>query len=130
LAIKRDGAARDAVQRHAWCRRDRRHPGLTIAHGTDAQAAVRGADIVCTVTSSPTPVLLGDWLEPGQHLIAAGFIGRDHLRAEIGEVLGGTAPGRGGAGEITLYRSLGIAAQDLAAAHHVCAAGRGQKVRF
>ncbi len=151
------------------------HPGLTITHGTDAQAAVAGADIVCTVTSSATPVLLGDWLEPGQHLnivgasipskrevddkvvqcaalycdyrpsllaqacevmsmIAAGSIDESHLRGEIGAVLSGTAPGRDDAGQITLYRSLGITAQDLAVAHHVLKAadekGSGQVVTF
>lgn len=48
----------------------------------------------------------------------AGLISRGHLRGEIGEVLAGSVPGRSGAEEITLYRSLGIAAQDLACAHH------------
>lgn len=42
-----------------------------------------------------------------------------HIRAEIGEVLAGERPGRTHAREITLYRSLGIAAQDLACAWHV-----------
>jgi ornithine cyclodeaminase len=48
-----------------------------------------------------------------------GRITTDHIRAEIGEVLGGGAAGRMGDGDITLYRSLGVAAQDLACAHHV-----------
>ncbi|KPQ05848.1 MAG: ornithine cyclodeaminase [Rhodobacteraceae bacterium HLUCCA12] len=50
--------------------------------------------------------------------IDSGCITPDHVRAEIGEVLSGTRPGRGGGDEITLYRSLGIAAQDLACAMH------------
>jgi len=50
--------------------------------------------------------------------IEAGLVGEDHVRAEIGEVLSGERPGRTGGEEITLYRSLGIAAQDLACAHH------------
>ncbi|WP_108661541.1 ornithine cyclodeaminase family protein [Acuticoccus kandeliae] len=50
--------------------------------------------------------------------IEAGVIGRDFVRGEIGEVLSGAAPGRTSADEITLYRSLGIAAQDLACAHY------------
>ncbi|MBN9076269.1 MAG: ornithine cyclodeaminase [Rhizobiales bacterium 65-79] len=53
-----------------------------------------------------------------------GLVTRDHVRAEIGEVLAGAAPGRGGRDEITLYRSLGIAAQDLACAHHCLLAAR------
>ena len=47
-------------------------PGLPISVTTDARAAVRGADIVVTVTNSATPVLMGDWLEPGQHLSIVG----------------------------------------------------------
>jgi ornithine cyclodeaminase/alanine dehydrogenase-like protein (mu-crystallin family) len=45
-----------------------------------------------------------------------GLIGKHHARAEIGSVIGGTAPGRRAADEITVYLSLGIAAQDVAAA--------------
>lgn len=152
-----------------------RHPGLRITHGTDARAAVAGADIICTVTNSPTPVLCGDWLEPGQHLnvvgaslaskrevddavvlraalycdyrpsllaqageivdmIAAGTITEAHLNGEIGAALLGLVPGRQGAEKITLYRSLGIVAQDLAVAQHVLTraleANCGQLVAF
>jgi ornithine cyclodeaminase/alanine dehydrogenase-like protein (mu-crystallin family) len=38
------------------------------------------------------------------------------IHAEIGEVLAGTKPGRTSASEITLYKSVGIAIQDVAAA--------------
>lgn len=47
---------------------------------------------------------------------AAGLIADDHIAAEIGEVLAGAKPGRTGPDQITLYKSLGHAAQDLAAA--------------
>jgi ornithine cyclodeaminase/alanine dehydrogenase-like protein (mu-crystallin family) len=40
-------------------------------------------------------------------------------RKEIGAVLAGALPGRQSAHEITVYKSLGIAAQDLAVAHYV-----------
>ena len=33
---------------------------------------MRGADIVCTTTSSKTPVVLGEWLAPGCHINAVG----------------------------------------------------------
>jgi ornithine cyclodeaminase/alanine dehydrogenase-like protein (mu-crystallin family) len=46
-------------------------------------------------------------------------IGEDAIHAEIGEVLAGTKPGRSGAGEITLYKSVGIAIQDVATANLV-----------
>jgi ornithine cyclodeaminase/alanine dehydrogenase-like protein (mu-crystallin family) len=49
--------------------------------------------------------------------IADGLIaGEEHVRAELGEVLAGIAPGRRDAGELTLFRSLGLAIEDLAAA--------------
>ena len=49
--------------------------------------------------------------------ITEGLIdGEDHVRAELGEVLAGTAPGRRDRGELTLFRSLGLAIEDLAAA--------------
>ncbi|WP_296473462.1 ornithine cyclodeaminase [Roseinatronobacter sp.] len=34
----------------------------------DLQRAVEGADIICTTTMSRAPLILGDWLRPGQHL--------------------------------------------------------------
>jgi ornithine cyclodeaminase len=55
-------------------------------------------------------------------MIAQGRIDAAHVKAEIGEVLSGQAPGRTDPRQITLYRSLGIAAQDLAAAHEIVAA--------
>jgi alanine dehydrogenase len=48
--------------------------------------------------------------------IDEGRISEDHVRAEIGEVVSGTAPGRRSVEEITLYKSVGVAAQDAAAA--------------
>jgi ornithine cyclodeaminase len=55
--------------------------------------------------------------------IAEGLIpGEDHVRAELGEVLAGAAPGRLDAGELTLFRSLGLAIEDLAAAQSAVAA--------
>jgi alanine dehydrogenase len=36
------------------------------------EEAVKGSDIIITMTTSRTPVLLGDWLEDGQHINAAG----------------------------------------------------------
>jgi ornithine cyclodeaminase/alanine dehydrogenase-like protein (mu-crystallin family) len=41
-------------------------PGLTVAD--DLEGAVRRADIVVSATMSSEPVILGDWLRPGQHI--------------------------------------------------------------
>jgi ornithine cyclodeaminase/alanine dehydrogenase-like protein (mu-crystallin family) len=57
--------------------------------------------------------------EAGEFLLAVadGLIaGEEHVRAELGEVLAGTAAGRRDDGELTLFRSLGLAIEDLAAA--------------
>jgi ornithine cyclodeaminase/alanine dehydrogenase-like protein (mu-crystallin family) len=50
--------------------------------------------------------------------VKLGLIGPDHVRAELGEVLAGLKPGRRNDEEITLFRSLGLAVEDLAAAQH------------
>ncbi len=59
--------------------------------------------------------------------IDEGAIRPDHVRAEIGDVLLGRAPGRTTRNEITLFRSLGLAVEDVAAAQYLlrCAPGRG-----
>lgn len=51
----------------------------------------------------------GDILIP----IAEGAVTRDHIAGEIGDVLLGNAPGREDSSQITLYKSLGLFAQDL-----------------
>jgi ornithine cyclodeaminase/alanine dehydrogenase-like protein (mu-crystallin family) len=65
--------------------------------------------------------------------VEEGAIGPDHIRAEIGEVLIGSAPGRAG-GELTIFRSLGLAVEDLAAAEYVVRrareSGAGVEVEF
>ena len=59
--------------------------------------------------------------EAGEYRLALeeGLIDSDHLQAELGEVLIGAHPGRTSDGEITLFRSLGLAVEDIAAAHLV-----------
>lgn len=59
--------------------------------------------------------------EPGDILVPlnAGEIGPDHIVGEIGEVLIGRVSARRSATEITLFKSLGLAIEDLAAAAHV-----------
>ena len=59
--------------------------------------------------------------EAGDYVIAAaeGAIGPDHIRAELGEVLIGSHPGRTSNDELTVFKSLGLAVEDLAAAAYV-----------
>jgi alanine dehydrogenase len=51
-----------------------------------------------------------------------GLIGKGHVYAELGELLAGVKKGRESPGEITLFKSVGVAVQDLAAADRVLAA--------
>jgi len=59
--------------------------------------------------------------EAGDYLLATrdGVIGPDHIRGEIGQILNGTKPGRTSPEEITLFKSLGIAIEDLFAAEYL-----------
>jgi len=54
--------------------------------------------------------------------------GVEHVRAELGEVLAGTAAGRRDAGELTMFRSLGLAIEDLAAAQCAVATATEQGI--
>jgi ornithine cyclodeaminase/alanine dehydrogenase-like protein (mu-crystallin family) len=74
--------------------------------------------------------------EGGEYLRAlrAAAIKPEHILGEIGEVANGTKAGRRSPADVTLYKSLGIAPQDLASAHHVFekarARGIGQTIDF
>ncbi|HYW73914.1 MAG TPA: ornithine cyclodeaminase family protein [Pyrinomonadaceae bacterium] len=58
--------------------------------------------------------------EAGDYLLAAseGAIGPESILAELGEVIIGKHPGRTSGAEITVFKSLGLAMEDLAAAEH------------
>lgn len=74
--------------------------------------------------------------EGGEYLraVRAGAVTPQHILAEIGEVANGSKAGRESPGDVTLYKSLGIAPQDLASAHYILskarAAGVGQVFDF
>jgi ornithine cyclodeaminase len=60
-----------------------------------------------------------------QLAISEGLIsGDEHIRAELGEVLAGIRPGRTDGQELTLFRSLGVAIEDIAAAQVAVANAR------
>jgi ornithine cyclodeaminase/alanine dehydrogenase-like protein (mu-crystallin family) len=140
-----------------------------VAAVETAEAAVRGADVVVTVTSAPEPVVERGWLAPGAHVNAVGSsiptareldsatiaaaavfvdrrestlnesgeylraveeegIGPDHIRAELGEVLVGSHEGRSSDDELTLFISLGLAVEDLAAADYLYQRARSEGV--
>lgn len=63
-----------------------------------------------------------------------GAISEDHIQSELGELLRGTAPGRTSPGEITLFKSVGLGLEDVAAAYlaytRALEAKRGTWVEF
>lgn len=57
----------------------------------------------------------GDLVQP----IAAGRIGREHVRAELADLVAGRHPGRSTRDEVTVFKSVGTALEDLCAARLV-----------
>lgn len=137
-----------------------RFPALKLRQAASPEDAIRGADLVCTISSSKTPVVDFSWLKPGVHIngvgshtpdareldgatvqaarvavdsreaaikeagdfiipIQEGLFNAEHVSDEIGELLAGLKPGRISTNQITLYKSVGIAVQDVAAARLV-----------
>jgi len=123
---------------------------------TDADTAVRGADIICAATTSTTPVFNGKLLQPGVHIngvgsfqpsmrefdeetvlkslvvvdsreavweeageliapLQKGHIQKGHIHAELGEIVAGLKPGRENDRQITFFKSVGVAVQDVMA---------------
>lgn len=121
---------------------------------SSAQEALRGADVVCTATTSTTAVFEDDWLEDGTHIngvgafmptmqevpdatvarariivdevnaimheagdivqpIDRGVITAASIRVELGHLVAGTEPGRQSDSEITFFKSVGNAIQDM-----------------
>lgn len=81
-----------------------------------AVVVVESRDAVLAPPPSGSP----DLREP----IERGLIGPDHVHAEVGELVAGTRPGRTSPEQITLYKSVGVAVQDAAAAALVLRAAR------
>jgi ornithine cyclodeaminase/alanine dehydrogenase-like protein (mu-crystallin family) len=127
--------------------------------------AVRQADVICTATTSSSPVFEDADVRPGTHINAVGaytphmqevpaetvlrarvvidhreaslaeagdlliplqqgLMTEAHIYAELGEIVAGRKPGRASSEEITLFKSVGVAVQDVAAAGAVLEAAR------
>lgn len=162
-----------------WGRRREAAEALAADHGLTVaetpRAAVADADVLCTVTASPTPIVVRSWLKAGCHInavgasapdrrelgtdviasceffvdsreqartecgeclgpLAEGVVGHDVIRAALGEVLAGSKVGRSSTTSLTVYKSLGLAVQDLAASvaalEVAIATGAAQKVAW
>jgi ornithine cyclodeaminase len=124
--------ASEPVLRGAWLRSGA-HVNLVGAHEpghreADSEAVARAAVYVDSRAGALREA--GDLLIP----VGEGRIGATHILGEIGDVLEGRAPGRRDAAQVTLYKSLGLVAQDLYAAAQVLDAagttGAGTDVEF
>ncbi len=75
--------SRNAEKVARFCDRMGKKLSLDVTPAASAEDAVRGSDIVVTITTSATPVFDGEWLAPGTHVNAAGS--NSLLRREIDE---------------------------------------------
>jgi ornithine cyclodeaminase/alanine dehydrogenase-like protein (mu-crystallin family) len=102
--------------------------GVPTAAEVDANTLVRAKVYVDFETSARA--LAGELRRAWE----AGAIGEDHILGSVGQVLTGKVAGRSDDSDITLFKSLGMVAEDLVAADHVLraaeAAGEGQLVAF
>jgi alanine dehydrogenase len=73
---------------------------------------------------APFPSGSNDLLQP----IRDGLITADHVHADLGELISGSKPGRTSADQLTLYKSVGVAVQDAAAAALIITAARAQSI--
>jgi len=64
--------ARNRDRLTAFCEKMSKATGVEVKPAESAEAAVRGSHVVNVITKSAEPVLRGEWLEPGQHVNAAG----------------------------------------------------------
>jgi alanine dehydrogenase len=112
-------ASREPVLEGAWLRAGAHINAVgacfAVARELDTAAVVRSRLIVDRRESTLNES--GDFLIPR----AEGAIGDDHIAGELGDVLLGRAVGRRGPDDVTLFKSLGIAVEDLAAAHFLYA---------
>jgi ornithine cyclodeaminase/alanine dehydrogenase-like protein (mu-crystallin family) len=85
-----------------------------------SQPSARELDVATVAASAmfcdSRESVLAEAGEFGLAIEEGAIAGEEHIRAELGEVLAGIHPGRSDASELTLFRSLGIAIEDLAAA--------------
>lgn len=86
--------------------------GACVPSARELDAATMAAAAVFADSRESVSSEAGDYLLA----LAEGAIRPGHVRAEIGELLAGEAPGRSSAQEITVFESLGLAVEDLAAA--------------
>ena len=113
-------AAAEPVLRREWLA-----PGTHVnAVGSSVRTA-RELDTETMLSASLFVDRRESTLNESGDLLLAG-LGEEHIRAELGEVLTGSHPGRTDAEELTVFKSLGLAVEDLAAAELIVRKAREQ----
>lgn len=69
----------------AFCQRMNDLTGVKVRAANSAEEAVRGSDLIGTVTTAASPLFDADWLEPGTHINAAGS--NALIRQELSEAV-------------------------------------------
>ncbi|MCL1873538.1 MAG: ornithine cyclodeaminase family protein [Clostridiales bacterium] len=133
---------------------------LSVHVASTVSEAAKEADIICTLTPSPTPILFRKDVQEGTHInavgactakqreldselvlisrffgdrlesviqeagdflipLSEGVITREHFLGELGQLLCAKKQGRISSSDITVFESLGLAVEDLAAAYFV-----------
>lgn len=122
-------SSREPVIRREWIA-----PGAHINAVGSSIAAAREIDGATVAASSMFVDRRESTVnESGDYLFAlreGAIAGPQHIRAEIGEILTGKAQGRTSRDEITLFKSLGLAIEDLAAVRYLYETGEGVDVEF
>jgi alanine dehydrogenase len=119
----------DPVVRHEWLR-----PGAHVnsvgynTAGREVDGETVAAALVViesrAAALAPPPGGSNDLLWP----IRDGLIDAKHIHAELGEVVSGARPGRADGSQLTLYKSVGVAVEDAAAAALVLSLARERGV--
>jgi ornithine cyclodeaminase len=148
--VNTDAAASFAERLARWD--DAAAAAVSVASDTDK--AIAEADIICTATTSTSPVFRDEAVQPGTHInavgaftpemqeipaetvvrarivvdvveaalheagdliqpIRSGLLDESRIQTELGQIVAGQAPGRSAAAEITFFKSVGNAIQDL-----------------
>jgi ornithine cyclodeaminase/alanine dehydrogenase-like protein (mu-crystallin family) len=113
-------SAREPIVRRDWLA-----PGTHVNAVGSSLPTVRELDTETMVAASLFVDRRESTLAESGDLLLAG-LGEDHIRAELGEVLTGSHPGRADEDELTVFKSLGLAVEDLAAAELIVRKAREQ----
>lgn len=119
-------SSREPVLQRQWIKRGVHINlvGSSIPSAREADSATMAAGTLFVDRRESTQNESGDYLFP----LREGAIPPDHIRAEVGEVLTGFAKGRTSDDEITIFKSLGLAIEDLATAAYLYKKAQAERV--